>query len=386
MSVSASSRAAVPPFYAMEMARDAAKLAASGARVVRFDVGQPAEGAPASAIAAAAKAMQRDPLGYTEGLGAPALRRAIADWYGHTHDLDIDPGRIVITTGASGGFVLAFLALLESGSRVAMAAPGYPPYRHILTALGFAAAAADCSGAPDLQLGPGDILRLGLEAPLAAVLTASPANPTGAMLSRETLAEIAAVTRGMGAALISDEIYHGLSYGPPATSALTADPDAIVVSSFSKYWAMTGWRVGWIVVPDALVKPVERLAQSLFISAPAISQAAALGALMAEDECRARLARYAAARTLLLDAAPGLGLPLAAPADGAFYMLLDVARFGLDSMAFCRRALAEAGVALTPGVDFCDVHGGRWVRLAYCCGPEAAAQGVEALGQWLDRL
>ncbi|NWG52820.1 MAG: aminotransferase class I/II-fold pyridoxal phosphate-dependent enzyme [Hydrogenophilaceae bacterium] len=378
-----SSRAAIANFLAMEMAREAAARAAAGERIIRFDVGQPCFSAPPEALAAVRAKLDRDALGYTEALGAAALRARIARHYDEAYGLVLSPERIIITTGASGAFTLAFLALFESGDRVAMAAPGYPPYRHILTALGMRAALAQAGANDRLQLQARHIEDLAAQAPLAGVLLASPANPTGAMLTDDELAALAACARGLNLPLISDEIYHGLTYERPATSALAVDPDAIIINSFSKYWAMTGWRVGWIVAPPALVAPIERLAQNLTVSPPHISQIAALAALDAGAECERRRALYARNRAHLLATLPELGLTLAAPADGAFYMLVDVSAHSDDSLAFCKRALVEAGVALTTGVDFDEARGRHWMRIAYARAPEEVEEGVARLRRWL---
>lgn len=376
-----SKRADIAPFIAMEVAREAALRAAAGEAIARFDVGQPWFGAPAAALAAAEAALRKETLGYTEGLGAAALRRRIAGWYGEAYDLDVDPARIVITTGASGAFTLAFLALFDDGARVALASPGYPPYRHILKALGMRAVVAEAQTQHGLQM-TADLLReTARHEKLDGVLIASPANPTGAMLSDEALAAVCAEARAQNIPLISDEIYHGLTYNGAAKSALSHDVNAIVVNSFSKYWAMTGWRVGWIVAPPELVKPIERLAQNLTVAPPTISQVAALGALTARDECEARREIYADNRKLMLDALPGLGLPPVVSPDGAFYVLVDVTAHADDSMAFSRRVLDEAGVAITPGVDFCDTRGHRWARLAYCRPRDEIAEGLERLAK-----
>ncbi|MBI1188862.1 MAG: aminotransferase class I/II-fold pyridoxal phosphate-dependent enzyme [Alphaproteobacteria bacterium] len=378
-----SSRAAIANFLAMEMAREANARAAAGERIVRFDVGQPCFSAPPTALEAVHARLDRDAMGYTEALGAAPLRERIARLYADMHGLNVDPGRIIVTTGASGAFTLAFLALFDTGDRVAMAAPGYPPYRHILTALGMRAALAE-SGANDrLQLQAHHLDDLAADGPVAGALVASPANPTGAMLTDTELAVLAARTRAHGLPLISDEIYHGLTYERPATCALAVDPDAIIINSFSKYWAMTGWRVGWIVAPPALVAPIERLAQNLTVAPPHVSQVAACAALDAGEECERRRALYGENRALLLAALPDLGLTLAAPADGAFYMLVDISAHSDDSLSFCRRALEEAGVALTAGVDFDEVRGRRWMRIAYARAAAEVEDGVARLKAWL---
>lgn len=375
-----SRRADIAPFIAMEVAREAGLRAAAGQDIARFDVGQPHVGAPAAALAAAEAAMRRDVLGYTEGLGAAALRRGIADWYGRTHDLAIDPARIVITTGASGAFTLTFLALFDTDARVALASPGYPPYRHILKALGMRAVTLDGELQHGLQMTAELLETAGA---VDGVLVASPANPTGAMLEDGALARLCAAARVRNIPLISDEIYHGLTYGRPATTALAHDPDAIVVNSFSKYWAMTGWRVGWIVAPPHLVKPIERLAQNLTVAPPTISQAAALGALEARDECEARRALYAENRALMLSALEGLRLPPVVSPGGAFYVLVDISAHADDSMAFARRVLDEAQIAITPGVDFCETRGRRWGRLAYCRPRAEIEAGLARLARLL---
>jgi aspartate/methionine/tyrosine aminotransferase len=365
----------------MEMVREAAKLEAKGLKVVRFDVGQPFEGPGPKTLAAAAQAMAAGRTGYTEGLGIRPLRAAIAAWYGRRYGVSVAPDQIAITAGASGAFLLAFLALFETGDRVAMAAPGYPPYRHILTSLGLEAAIAQASLDGHRQLTPQHLASLG---PIAGALIASPANPTGAMLDQAHLASLAVACRDLGIPLISDEIYHGLSYGRDCTTALAVDPDAIVVNSFSKYWAMTGWRVGWIVAPEPIIPAIERLSQNLFICPPAIAQEAALAALDENEPAQARLAVYAANRALLLEALPRLGLSLAAPADGAFYLLLDISHHRQNALEFCRRALHEAQVSMTPGVDFCETEGHRWVRIAYARRTDEVKEGIGRLAAWID--
>jgi aspartate/methionine/tyrosine aminotransferase len=365
---------------AMEMVREAAKLEAQGRSIVRFDVGQPFEGPSPKILAAAQAAMAAGRTGYTESLGLPALREAIAGWYRRRYGVAVLPAQVAITAGASGAFVLAFLALFQTGDRVAMATPGYPPYRHILTSLGFAAAIADTRDDPARQLRPHHLETM---ANVAGVLLASPANPTGAMLDEGGLAALADYARARRLPLISDEIYHGLSYGGACVTALSVDPQAIVINSFSKYWAMTGWRVGWVVAPTHLIPAIERLSQNLFICPPAIAQEAALAALDDDAPAQARLGVYAENRRLLLAALPGLGLPLVAPADGAFYMLVDASAHSEDSMGFCHRLLAEAGLAMTPGVDFCEQEGRSWARISYARRTDEVSEGLRRLQAWL---
>ncbi len=377
-------RAAIAPFLAMEMAREAAARAAAGRKIVRFDVGQPCFSAPEAALAAAERALRADPLGYTDALGLPALRNGIAQYYADQYAVEVDPARIVITQGASGAFQLAFLALLADGDRLAMASPGYPPYRHILAALGFRAALAEAGPEDRCQLTPRLLRELANQGPLAGALVASPANPSGTMLDRNELSALLDAARSLALPLIVDEIYHGLVYDDREwITALALDPAAIVINSFSKFWSMTGWRVGWMVAPDPLIKPIERLAQNLFISPPGIGQVAALAALGATAQCKSQVERLAANRRLLLNELPGLGLPIVSPPDGAFYCLLDVSAHADDSEKLCRRLLLEADVALTPGLDFCETRGSRWVRLAYMRAFEEIELGLERLARAL---
>jgi aspartate/methionine/tyrosine aminotransferase len=364
----------------MEMVREAQNLVAQGRSIVRFDVGQPFEGPSPKVLASAQAAMASGRTGYTEALGLPTLRAAIAAWYGRRYGVSVSPQQVAVTAGASGAFVLAFLALFQSGDRVAMASPGYPPYRHILTSLGFAAALADASDHPRRQLAPHHLAALD---PIAGCLIASPANPTGAMLGESELLDLAQACEERGVPLISDEIYHGLSYDAPCQTALSVDRNAIVINSFSKYWAMTGWRIGWVVAPEHLIPAIERLSQNLFICPPAIAQEAGIAALDDDAPAQARLEVFRANRSLLLEALPGLGLTAAAPPDGAFYLLLDISAHDTDSQAFCRRALHEAGVSLTPGVDFCQRQGARWVRLSYARQRDEVLDGLTRLARWL---
>lgn len=380
-----SSRAAISPFLAMETAREAALLAASGRTIVRFDVGQPDGPAPKIALEAVASSLGSTILGYTEALGLRPLRERLSRLYRDRYGVEISPDRIVITTGSSGGFLLAFLALFETGDRIAMAAPGYPPYRHILTSLGMEAAIIEAGPEDRYQLTPDNIAHLAETRPLAGVLVASPANPTGTILNKAELGALAEAAKKVGASLIVDEIYHGLNFSQPAPSILEVSQEAIVVSSFSKYFAMTGWRVGWLVLPERLVKPVERLAQNLFICPPHVSQVAALAAMEAEVEMETRAGVYAANRTLILDALPGLGIRHWAPADGAFYVYADISALTNDSLDWCKRALHEAGVAMTAGVDFDAARGHHWVRIAYARSTREVAEGLERLNGWNGR-
>lgn len=377
-----SARAGIPAFRAMEVAREAGLRQAAGERLIRFDVGQPHLGAPEKAILAAERALRADKLGYTDALGASALREGVAALYANRYGVFVDPRRVAITTGASGAFLLAFLALFDTGDRIALAAPGYPPYRHILTSLGMTPVNLPARAEDKFQLTPA---LLESEVDLAGALVANPANPTGSMLTGAELAALARAARVRGIPLISDEIYHGLTYGAPAETILAFDPDAIVISSFSKYWAMTGWRVGWMIAPEYMMEALERLAQSLAICPPAMAQVAALAALDAHEECEQRRLVYARNRTLLREALPAIGLPEASPPDGAYYIMLDVSRFG-DSEEFCARAMDEAGVCLTAGHDFDEARGAAWARLSYPLTEEDTREGIARLSRFTQTL
>lgn len=376
-----SARAAIQPFRAMEVLKAANAREREGHVVRHLEVGQPATGAPRAVREAASRLALNDTLGYTDALGIPELRAAVARHYADRHGLDLSPDRIVITTGSSGGFLLAFLALFDSGARVGLAAPGYPAYRNILAALGMAELPIPVDADSRYQPEPRHLAAL--DGPLDGLLVASPANPTGTMLDASALTALAEACAARGTAFIVDEIYHGITYGRPATTILALRDDAIVINSFSKYFGMTGWRLGWMVVPEALVEAVERLAQNLFISPPAISQHAALAAFGAYAELDDNVARYGRNRQRLLEALPAMGLDRFAPPDGAFYFYVDVGDFTDDASAFCRRMLAEAGVAATPGVDFDPVRGHRFIRLSFAGEEAVIADAIQRMQGWL---
>lgn len=382
--LAASIRSEVDSFIVMDVMRRAAEKERSGVHVVHMEVGQPGTPAPEAARAAARAALDREPLGYTLALGLPTLRERIARLYGEWYDLDLSPERVVVTTGSSGAFVLAFLALFDAGARVALPAPGYPCYRHILSALGAVPVTIE-TGSETRWMPTGGQIAAEIGRGLDGLLIASPANPTGTMLEPERLAEIAGLSAAERVWLISDEIYHGLGYGLPQQTALAFDDDAIVINSFSKYFSMTGWRVGWMVVPERLVRTIERLQQNLFIAPPAISQMAALGAFDAFDELEANKRVYAANRALLLAELPKAGLSRIVPADGAFYLYCDVSAFTDDSLAFAQAMLDETGVAVTPGLDFDAARGGRFVRFSYSGTTANMAEAARRLQAW-ERL
>ena len=379
-----SRRGTVDPFIVMDVMEAArAAEAPDGAwpdGVIHMEVGQPGTPAPRRAREAAANAIMQGPLGYTVALGLPALRERISQLYRDWYGLDVPAGRVVVTSGSSAGFLLSFLACFDAGDTVATVAPGYPSYRNILTGLDLkvrelaGTEAADWRATAALLRGAGAF---------DGALVASPSNPTGSMLDREALGDIIAATHANGATFISDEIYHGLHYADRAVSALELADDVIVINSFSKYFSMTGWRVGWMVVPEALVRPIERLAQNFFICPPHVSQVAALAAMDAQDECEANRAVYARNREILLAELPGCGLPRIAPCDGAFYLYAQVDHLTDDSRTFCRRMLAEAGVAATPGLDFDPARGGGFVRFSFARSTDDILEGVRRLKGWL---
>ena len=377
--------AAAPPFLVMDViaaanARQAA-LPPGGPKVIRMEVGQPGTGAPAGALAAARAALgSGDPLGYTEAFGRRSLRERIAAHYRDWYDLAVPVDRVAVTVGASGGFPLAFLAAFDPGDRVALAAPFYPPYVNILSALGMTPVALEVG--PETRFQPNVAALDRLDPPPDGLIVASPCNPAGTMLHLDELTEIAAWCDRRGVRLISDEIYHGLHYDSPIATAAALSPHAVVVNSFSKYFSMTGWRIGWLLLPEDLVRPVECLAQNLFISAPHISQIAAEAAFECGVELEGNVARYRRSRDLLLRELPRAGFDRLSPAEGAFYLFADITERSDDSVAFCARMLAEVGVAATPGVDFDRTRGNRFVRFSYC-GPEGdMAEAAERLRGW----
>lgn len=381
MSVKISRRSDVEPFHAMDVLAEANRLGAQGNPVVSLAVGQPSDPVPAIVRDAARAALDAGHIGYTDSLGIAGLRDAISRHYGEHYGLDVPAARIAVTTGSSAGFNLAFLAMFDPGDRVAITTPGYPAYRNIMAALGLEVVEIRLDG--DGTLTPSMLEAAHRERPISGLLFASPANPTGTVIAPEALAALLDGARALGITVISDEIYHRLAYEHADVSALAFDSDVTVVNSFSKYYCMTGWRVGWMVLPERLVRPVERIAQSLYISAPELSQRAAVHAFDATGELEAIKERYRANRKLLMQALPDMGLTLAAPMDGAFYAYCDVSRWTNDSMDFARRLLSERFVAATPGIDFDPAEGHRYLRLSYAGSEADVAEAVRRLRDWL---
>ncbi|AWN40000.1 pyridoxal phosphate-dependent aminotransferase [Methylobacterium durans] len=375
--------AAVAPFLAMDVMAAATARDRAGAGVVHMEVGQPSASAPRPVVEAARAALESGRIPYTEALGLPALRERIARHYREHYGVAVEPERVVVTTGSSAGFILAFLSLFDAGDRVAVPQPGYPAYRSILAALDLIPAPMVLTDADRYAPTAAGLRATHAKASLSGVLVMSPANPSGTVIVPERLGELCAASRSLGLPFISDEIYHGLTYGVPSATALQFDPDAVVINSFSKYHCMTGWRIGWMVVPAGLVRAVERLAQNLYISAPYLSQVAARAAFDAQDELDAVRDGYARNRQILLDAFPGLGLGRTHPADGAFYLYADVANLTNDASAFCRRMLDEAGVAATPGLDFDPAEGAHHVRFSFAGSEGECREAVVRLRRWL---
>jgi aspartate/methionine/tyrosine aminotransferase len=381
MALKVAARGLVPPFIVMDVMRAANEREAAGGDVCHMEVGQPETGAPAGVIAAARAALAADRLGYTDAFGVPALRRAIAQHYRDFYGVAVPEERIVVTTGSSGGFVLSFLAAFDAGDRVALADPGYPAYRNILAALGIEV--VNIPTGPDTRFQPSvDHLRH-ISGGLDGLILASPSNPTGTMLRPEELHDIASYCEDHGIRLISDEIYHGITYGVIAeTTAAALGDHAVVINSFSKYFSMTGWRLGWMVVPPDLVRAVECLTQNLYISPPTLSQLAAVAAFECRDELDRNVERYATNRALLLEELPSAGFDDLASADGAFYIYANISRLTNDGVAFCRRMLAETGVAATPGIDFDPDRGHVFMRFSFARATDDMAEAARRLRAW----
>src|SRR3954454_930171 len=379
-------RAGIPPFYVMDVWLAAAERQRAHGDLVNLSAGQPSAGAPKAVRETAKQALDSGPLGYSVALGIPELRAAIADSYAGRHGLVVDPDDVVITTGSSGGFLLAFLACFDVGDRVAIASFGYPCYRDILSALGCEVVEIPCG--PDTRFQPTAQMLADLDPPVQGVVVASPANPTGTVIPPEELAAIASWCERSGVRLISDEVYHGLVYeGAPATScAWQTSRDAVVVNSFSKYFAMTGWRLGWLLVPQELQRAVDCLTGNFTICPPALAQVAAVAAFLPESvaEADALLHHYGANRQLLLDGLRAIGIDRLAPTRCAFYVYADVSHLTTDSLSFCSKLLNDTGAAIAPGIDFDTVRGGSFVRLSFAGPTSDIEEALRRIESWVQ--
>ena len=382
MTLKISTRGRVQPFIVMDVMREANRLAAKGHDILHLEVGQPSTGAPIGVIAAAQKAMATDKLGYTDALGTNSLRRRIAKYYQDTHDIDLGEERVVVTTGSSGGFVLAFLSAFDPGDRVVLTDPSYPAYRNLLEALGIKVVGISATAEHRYQPTPALLDRV--DGTIDGLIIASPANPTGTMINSDEMQALIAYCKDRSIRLISDEIYHGITYGRPSVTALSYTDDAFVVNSFSKYYSMTGWRVGWMVIPEEFSRSIECLAQNIFISVPALSQHAANAAFDCSQELDKNVSRYAENRELLLRELPNAEITDFSSADGAFYIYADVSHFTNNSEDFCRRLLHEAGVAVAPGTDFDRIRGNSAIRISFAGATETISEAISRLKTWVS--
>ncbi len=369
-----SRRSNVDPFIVMDVMEAAARAEAAGRHIIHMEVGQPGTAAPVAALAALVREMEAGSLGYTVALGMPALRQRITGWYKERHGLDLNPDRVIITSGASGGFLLAFTALFDAGDKVALGAPGYPSYRQILKALSLEPIDIETRPQDRFQPVPAQVPE-----DVQGLIVASPANPSGTMLDHGALAALIEAVQSRGAAFVSDEIYHGIEYDRPAVSALEITDEAYVINSFSKYHSMTGWRVGWMVVPESHVRTIEQLAQNMFICAPHASQIAALAAMDCTDELTRNVEIYRTNRRLMVEGLAEAGFAQIAPPDGAFYVYANVSDFTDDSRAFAAEILETAGVAVTPGLDFDPARGHHTLRFSYARSTEDIEEGLRRL-------
>jgi aspartate/methionine/tyrosine aminotransferase len=377
-------RSNVPPFHVMDLLAAAQRRQLSHGDLVNFVAGQPSTGAPRAVRAEAKRLLDEELLGYTVATGVPGLREAVAAHHRRTSGIAVTLDDVVITTGSSGGFLLAFLAAFEPGDRVVMARPGYPCYRNVLTALGCEVVEIDCG--PETRFQPTVEQLAAVPGPVAGLVIASPANPTGTMLLPDELDALARWCEDSGVRLVSDEIYHGITYGGEAQrSAWHTSRTGVVFGSFSKYFSMTGWRLGWMLVPEDLRRPVDVLTGNFTICPPALSQYAAIAAFTPESyaELDGHVARYATNRSLLLEGLPQIGITGLAPADGAFYVYADIGHLTDDSHAWCLRLLDETGVATAPGIDFDTRRGHEFVRFSFAGGADEIIEGIDRLGRWL---
>lgn len=384
MALKQSSRSNVPAFIVMEVMRAAAAREAEQKAVYHLEVGQPGTSAPRKVIEAAKQALDEDRIGYTVALGIPELREAIAGHYKSDYGVEVSPDQIIITTGSSTGFLLSFLSAFDPGDRVALAAPGYPCYRHILNMLGVEPVLLETGEQERFQPSPELLEKAMKDKPLDGLILASPSNPSGTMLSEDEFKRLIDFCQENGIRLISDEIYQGITYGKRFQSALSHTQDALIINSFSKYFSMTGWRLGWMVMPKDLSRQIESMAQNLFISAPTLSQIAAVAAFDAKDELEQNIVNYTKNRDVLRNALPELGFKKLAPSDGGFYVYADISDLTDDSKSFCQKMLNETGVAATPGLDFDPFNGHRTMRFSYAAGHEEILGAIQALKGWVS--
>ena len=376
-----SARGSVDPFIVMDVMEAASKIEKAGHDVIHLEVGQPGTSAPILAKESVIDSLSASTLGYTVALGIPELRKKIAELYWHWYKVKVDPQRIIVTPGSSGAFILAFTALFDAGDVVGVGSPGYPSYRQILKALSLNTVTIKALSDNKFQPVPTDVMNNKLD----GLLVASPANPTGSMLNRDELEKLMAACKKKETAFISDEIYHGIEYETRAVSALEVSDDCFVINSFSKYFSMTGWRLGWIVVPNKHIRQFERLAQNMFICAPHISQIAALGALDSYPELNQNVETYKTNRAILTEQLPKLGLANFAPPDGAFYFYVDVSEYTDNSVNFANEILDEVNVAVTPGIDFDPDRGLKTIRLSYACSTPDLKEGLRRLNNFMSK-
>lgn len=386
-----SARSQIPHFAVMEILAAANARRAAGEDILSLCAGEPAAGASEVVRNQAIEVLRTEDLGYTEPLGVPALRQEIAEHYKRWYQVDVDPAQVAITTGSSGGFMLAFMAAFDPGDRVALARPGYPAYKNILTSLGIEVVELDCGPESRYQPTVSQLQEAYYEGGLDGVIVASPANPTGTMLTPAELERLARWCTDFEVRLISDEIYHGITYTDEVTTATAAkylDDGVVVVNSFSKYWAMTGWRLGWLLLPKDLIGPAGALAGNVALCPPALSQHAAIAAFSPEGYASSQqsVVKYQESRKIILDRLEDLGWDKIAPADGAFYIYANIAASGLDSVTWCARLLDEAGVAVTPGTDFDSANGHEWIRLSFASAPKVVAQAIDRIVRWQATL
>ena len=376
-----SNRSLIPPFIVMDVMRAANERAASGSDVLHLEVGQPSSPAPKKVLETAQFVLADDKLGYTDALGIYLLREKISGHYRDTYGVNLDPKRIVITSGSSGGLLLSFLSSFDVGDCVGMATPGYPAYKNMLKSLGVKVLEVPVDSKSHFQLKREVLDKLSEN--LDGLIISSPSNPTGSMISSSDMRDLVDWCDRRGTRLISDEIYHGIVYGEQASTALSYGTDVIIINSFSKYFSMTGWRLGWMVIPESMIRSIECLAQNLYISPPSLSQMAAVAVFDCMDELNENVARYRINRDILLEKLPNAGLERFAPVDGAFYIYANVSHLTNDSSEFCKRMLSEIGVAMTPGIDFDGINGKSYVRLCFAGATQDINQAAARLQKWL---